>query len=193
MFSATQTRHHLSCVATVNSTDIGCSQFCNQLQPNCYYSDLHWIISSFSDLLIQSTLPRAVPPSLSPRSFFLSHVHLCWGRSALHCLFSVISFPGVCLYAAVCVRARMCGTCFFESVASLQSWGQTVYDKSMDWPDVLLLACAGHWQRTGMSLVMHDVVELALAMDAMERKWCTNIRKCCGHSGVWKVEWKQSS
>lgn len=52
--------------------------------------------------------------------------------------------------------------------------GSTVYDESMDWPDVQLLACTGDWQRAGMSLVMHDVAEPSLAVDMMERKWCTN-------------------
>lgn len=44
-----------------------------------------------------------------------------------------------------------------------------MYDESMDWPDVQLLACTGNWQRAGMSLVMHGVAELSLAVDVMER------------------------
>ncbi len=66
----------------------------------------------------------------------------------------------------------------------------------MDWPDVQLLACTGVWQRAGMSLVMHDVAVLSLAMDVMERKWCTNKGKCCYSlrltfiHWVWQIDWK---
>lgn len=67
----------------------------------------------------------------------------------------------VCMF--LCTRV----TCVFQSVASLQT-GSTVYDKSMDWPDVGLLACAGgDWQRAGMSLVMHDVAEPCLAVEVL--------------------------
>lgn len=77
-----------------------------QLWPNCHYSDLLWSPFPFSIYPVSFSLScPTLSLSLSlPLSYPLSRVCSCWGRSALHCLFSVTSFPGVLLVCSV----RMC-------------------------------------------------------------------------------------
>lgn len=74
----------------------------------------------------------------------------------------LVRCTSVCSVLSVCVC--VCGTCVFLPIASLQT-GSVLCDQKHGPP----LACAGDWQSTSMSLVMHDVAELSLARNVMER------------------------
>lgn len=136
---------------------------------------------AFSSVFLFCRLFFELSESLFFFFLFLSRVCSCWARSALQCFHSLWEFHrSSARTQRLCVLVCVCLLPVHLNPLHHCRPGQQCMMKSMDCPDMWLLASTGDRQGAGMSVLMHDV---AKSHCGCERKWCANeARRCFSQS-----------